>query len=98
MDHKLSAAIGFAMRAGKCAAGDFACERALSSKKVRLIVLDDEACENTRERWDGQCVRLKVPIVVVKGAADAAGKPGKRILAVLDDHFARMILDAIASE
>lgn len=86
------------MRAGKCAAGDFASERALSSKKVRLIVLDDEAGENTRQRWDGQCAHFKVPLVVVKGAANAAGKPGKRVLAVLDDGFARMILDAIASE
>lgn len=83
------------MRSGKCAAGEYACERAVSSGKARLIVVDCEASDNTRRRWSEQCSRADVPFAVIEGAAAAAGKPDKRVLAVLDEGFARMILDAV---
>ena len=50
---KLRGAMGFAMRAGKCIAGDFACERAVKRGGARLVLLDAAASGATQERYFG---------------------------------------------
>ena len=52
---KLRGAMGFAMRAGKCIAGDFACERAVKRGNARLVLLDTAASAATQERYSGLC-------------------------------------------
>ena len=62
---KLRGAMGFAMRAGKCIAGDFACERAVKRGNARLVLLDTAASAATQERYSGLCERAGIPCVDV---------------------------------
>lgn len=63
-----------------------------------LLVIDASASPGTKSRWTELAERHRVPMLVLENAADAAGKPGRKVIAVLDGGFARMIMDAAASE
>ena len=86
-------ALGFAQRAGKVIAGDFAVEKAVKAKKVALVVLDASASEATRERYAGLCTRCEIPCLLMENMDAAIGRYGRRIAAVTDKGFGRMILD-----
>ena len=94
---KLRGAMGFAMRAGKCIAGDFACERAVKRGGARLVLLDAAASGATQERYFGMCERAGLPCFTVVDLGRAIGKDGRMVAAVTDERFAQMIRDAYAS-
>ncbi|HWQ57888.1 MAG TPA: ribosomal L7Ae/L30e/S12e/Gadd45 family protein [Clostridia bacterium] len=93
-DKKLRGALGLAMKAGKCAAGDFACEKLVRAGGARLVVLDGGASGNTKDKYRGMCARLGIPLIEVEDMGDAIGKPGRMIAAVADEGFARLIASA----
>ena len=95
-DARQRGALGFAMRAGKCIAGDFACERAVKRGGACLIALDTEASSATKERYFGMCERAGIPCVTIVDMGQAIGKAGRMVAAVTDERFAQMILGASA--
>lgn len=95
---KLSMALGLSMRAGKCIAGDFACEKALKSGKAKLILVEDAASDNTKTRYREWCITRNVPYLVIAGVANAVGKPGRMIFAISDAGFVRMIQSALGAD
>jgi len=98
MENKLYNALGLCRRAGRCLIGDFACEKAVKGGKALLIVVDAQASQATKERYNGFCQRAQTPFLVAEGAARAVGKPDNRVIAVTDGGFARMILQAAGQE
>lgn len=94
---KLRGAMGLAMKAGKCAAGDFACEKLIKGGEARLAALDTSASLNTKERYRGMCARAGIPMIEIADMGDAIGKPGRMIAAFTDEGFANMIATAYAA-
>ena len=94
---KLRGAMGLAMKAGKCAAGDFVCEKLVKSGEARLAALDASASANTKERYRGMCERAGIPLLEMEQMGDAIGKPGRMIAAFTDEGFAKMIASAYAA-
>ena len=96
-DARQRGALGFAMRAGKCIAGDFACERAVKRGGACLIALDTEASSATKERYFGM-PHASVNLADFEKAdmGHAIGKAGRMVAAVTDERFAQMILGASA--
>lgn len=95
---KLRGAMGFAMRAGKCIAGDFACERAVKRGGARLVLLDANASTATQERYFGMCERAGILCLTVPDMGRAIGRDGRMVAAVTDERFAQMILGASAPD
>ena len=95
---KLFNSLGLCRRAGKCQSGEFAVERAVKTGKARLVLLEETASENTRERFSALCERRKVPLRMVPQVGRAIGKEGQVVMAVTDMQFVNMILGAMASE
>ncbi len=88
----LKNALGFAQRAGKVTAGDFACEKAVKSGKALLVAVDAGAAEATRLRYAGMCARAGIPCLCIEDMDAAIGRYGRKVAAVTDSGFARMIL------
>ena len=92
---RLSGALGLAIRAGKCAQGTDACERAVRSGKARLVVLDPTAADNLRKLVKNMCDYYHCSWIMLPQAGMLEGITGaanRRVLAVNDDGFAQMIL------
>ena len=95
---KLFNSLGLCRRAGRCQSGEFAAERALKAGKAKLILLEETASENTKERFSSLCAGRKIPLKLVPEVGRAIGREGHVVMAVTDTQFATMILGARASE
>lgn len=95
---KLFNCLGLCRRAGKCQSGAFAAERALKAGKAKLVLLEETASENTKDRFLALCEGRKVPLRLVPEVGRAIGREAHGVMAVTDIGFVNMILDALASE
>ena len=95
---KLFNCLGLCRRAGKCQSGAFAAERALKAGKAKLVLLEENASENTKDRFSALCEGRKVPLRLVPEVGRAIGREAHGVMAVTDIGFVNMILDALASE
>ena len=95
---KLFDCLGLCRRAGKCQSGAFAAERALKAGKAKLVLLEENASENTKDRFSALCEGRKVPFRLVPEVGRAIGREAHGVMAVTDIGFVNMILDALASE
>ena len=94
MNSRLGGSIGLAMKAGAVVSGDFASEKTLASGKAKLVLLDAECSDATRERYEHLCLRKGVPFLTVDSLGDRIGKPERKIAVVTDTNFQTMILRA----
>lgn len=95
---RLFNAVGLARKAGKCVSGDQAVEKSVRALRARLVLLDEDASENTRSRYRTMCEGRGIPWITLERLGEAIGSPARRIAAVTDENFQRMIMDAHAAD
>jgi ribosomal protein L7Ae-like RNA K-turn-binding protein len=87
--------IGLATKAGKTVSGEFSTERAVKSGKAYLVIVAEEASDNTKKKFSNMCTYYQVPICMF-GMKDELGRHmGKEMrasLAILDEGFARAMV------
>ena len=54
--------IGLATKAGKTASGEFMTEKSVKSGKAFLVIVSEEASDNTRKMFTNMCTYYEVPI------------------------------------
>ena len=90
--NKTMGLIGLATKAGKTAGGEFLTEREVKSGRAALVIVAEDASENTKKKFQNMCEYYKVPIRFY-GDKDtlghAMGKQFRASLAVLDEGFAK---------
>ena len=94
--NKLTSAIGFAMKAGKLVSGDFSVEKLARSGKARLLLIDEAASDNTKEKYRALSASKNVELVEICELGSWIGKPGRMVAAVTDSNFTTMIKRANA--
>lgn len=86
--------LGLAMRAGKLAFGDEGVLKAVRSGQARLVVMAEDASDNTRKKFRDKCSHYNVALVECFDRYElgaAIGKDARVLVAVLDSGLARMI-------
>ena len=61
MNDKVISLLGLAERAGKIASGEFAAEKAVKTGKARLIIVAEDASDNTKKKFSDMCKYYQVP-------------------------------------
>ena len=93
---KVLSLISLATKAGRCASGEFMTKSGRSS----LVVVAEDASDNTKKKFRDMCKFYKVPMIVY-GDKDtlghAMGKQFRASLAILDEGFAKGILKELKS-
>ncbi|MGL5437740.1 MAG: L7Ae/L30e/S12e/Gadd45 family ribosomal protein [Lachnospiraceae bacterium] len=87
--------IGLATKAGKAASGEFSTEKAVKSGKAHLVIVSEEASDNTRKMFFNMCTYYKVPIYYFGGKGElghAMGKEMRASLAIADQGLANAIV------
>lgn len=86
--------IGLATKAGKCASGEFMTESETKSGRAALVIVAEDASDNTKKKFRDMCEFYEVPIYFY-GDKDtlghAMGKEFRASLAILDEGFAKGI-------
>ncbi len=86
--------IGLATKAGKTASGEFSTEKAVKTGKACLVIVSEEASDNTKKMFSNMCTYYKVPLYML-GRKDelghAMGKEMRASLAILDAGLAKAV-------
>ncbi|MGN0159073.1 MAG: L7Ae/L30e/S12e/Gadd45 family ribosomal protein [Brotaphodocola sp.] len=87
--------IGLATKAGKTVSGEFSTEKAVKSGKAYLVIVSEEASDNTKKMFTNMCTYYKVPICYFGGKDElghAMGKEMRASLAIVDEGLAKSVL------
>ena len=93
--------IGLATKAGKTVSGEFCTEKEVKSGTAVLVIVAEDASDNTKKKFKNMCDFYKVPIYFYKDKdtlGHAMGKEFRASLAVLDEGFAKGIKKQIDTE
>jgi len=98
---KVDALISLAMKAGKVVSGEFMVETTIRNATVYLVIVAENASENTKKKFNNMCNYRTIPLKEY-GDKEHLGKLiGKEIratLAVIDDGFAKSMISRLDSE
>ena len=87
--------IGLATKAGKTASGEFSTEKAVKNGTAFLVIVSEEASDNTKKMFTNMCTYYQVPIYFF-GRKDelghAMGKEYRASVAVLDSGLGKAIV------
>ncbi len=91
---KVLSMISLATKAGKTVSGEFSVEKAVKEKKAVLVVVSEEASENTKKMFKNMCEYYKVPLYFY-GTKEALGhfigKEYRASLALTDNGLAKAV-------
>ena len=93
--NKVLTYLGLATRAGKTVSGEFSVEKSLKQRKARLVVVSEEASENTKKKFRNMCEFYEVPVYFLADKEELGkfcGKEFRASLAVQDENFAKAML------
>ena len=97
-DKKILSMLGLAARAGKIASGEFQTETAVKSGTACLVIVAEDASNNTKKLFQDKCSFYKVPVYVLGSKEElghAIGKEFRASLAVLDQGFADAVMKKV---
>ena len=86
--------VGIATKAGKVASGEFMTENAVKSGIASLVIVAEDASENTKKKFQNMCEFYETPIRVYGIKDDlghAMGKEFRASMAVTDEGLAKAV-------
>ena len=94
-NNKVLSLLGLATKAGKVASGEFSTEKSVKTGKGFLVLVADDASQNTRKKFQNMCDFYEVPIYFIANKEELdrfCGKEFRASLAVQDENFAKAML------
>ena len=94
-NNKVLSLLGLATKAGKVASGEFSTEKSVKTGKGFLVLVADDASQNTKKKFQNMCDFYGVPIYFIANKEELGrfcGKEFRASLAVQDENFAKAML------
>ncbi|MBQ2800453.1 MAG: ribosomal L7Ae/L30e/S12e/Gadd45 family protein [Lachnospiraceae bacterium] len=98
-NNKVTSLLGLATKAGKISSGEFMTEKTVKEGKAYLVMVADDASDNTKKKFKNMCEFYEVPICFFsekESLGHAMGKELRASLAVVDEGFAKAIKKQLA--
>lgn len=86
--------LGLAQKAGKLASGDFAAEKAIVAGKAKLVLVAEDAAEETKKKYRALAEEYQVDCIVAANKIElgtAIGRDFRAVAVILDDGFKKGI-------
>ena len=99
LNNKVLQLLGLATRAGKTMAGEFLVEKAIKQKKAFLVIVAEDASDNTKKLFNDKTSFYNIPCfehATKEELGKAIGKKQRASVAVMDKGFATSIIDLLA--
>lgn len=90
--------LGMAKRAGKVSAGEFICSKMIKNKAAKLVIIAEDASENTKKSVTDSCKFYGVKYIESGSKADLGkytGSSERAVVSVNDNNFAEAILNKL---
>lgn len=91
---KILSYLGLATKAGKMVSGEFAVEKTIKAGEAKLVIIADDASDNTKKMFTNMCNYRNVPIHYIFNRNElgkATGKEYRVSVAVTDEGLANAI-------
>lgn len=91
---KVLSMIGMAAKAGKVVSGEFSTEKAVKNRCACLVIVAQDASENTKKHFNDMCIYRQLPYYEYaekEKLGNCIGKQFRASLAILDEHFADVV-------
>ena len=99
MKNKILNLLGLATKAGNIVAGNNACENALKMKKIKMLVISEEASEKTKKNYKFYAEKYNIPIIfmgTIEELSQVIGQKNKAIIGVKDINIVKGIQKLIS--
>ena len=90
--NKVLSLLGLAFRSGNLVSGEFAAREAVRKKTAALIIVANDASDNTKKMFANQCKHYQVPFYCGGLKEELGHAIGKASIAVTDQGFADALL------
>ena len=101
MEKKVLSLLGLSVKSGNLVSGEFSTEKAVKEHKAALVVVAEDASDNTKKSFSNMCAYYHVPMIVFadkETLGHAIGKQFRASVAVTQDGFAKAILKLTESD
>ncbi len=98
MNNKALSMLGIATKAGKTVTGEFATEKAVKEGSAYLVVVAEDASDNTKKKFRNMCEYYQVTLMIFadkNALGNACGKEFRASLAVIDEGLANAVMKQI---
>ena len=98
---KVLSYIGLAMKSGNVVSGEFAVEKAVKSQKAHVVIVANDASDNTKKKFYDMCSFYEVPVVSYAAKEElghAIGKDYRAVAAINDAGLAGAVIKNINQE
>ena len=95
---RISGLLGLATRAGKTVFGAEACISSIEKKKVKLLLIAEDASDRTKKNFKEKCEKENIPsveVLTIEDLSKSIGKINKAIVGIMDVNFSREMLKII---
>lgn len=95
MTDKVLSMLSLAAKAGKLVSGEFSVEKSVKAGFSNLVIVAEDASDNTKKMFTNMCTYYKVPIIVYKDKetiGHAIGKQQRASVSIQDSGLATAIL------
>lgn len=102
--NKIYSLLGLAMKGRNVVSGEFSTENAVRNGSAMLVIVAEDASDNTKKRFRDKCSFYQVPIYTYgtkEELGHAIGKEQRSSIAVMDEGLARAVtghLEAIQNQ
>ena len=100
-NNKIYSMLGLATKAGKVVSGEFSTEKAVKEGKAYLVIVSEEASDNTKKSFTNTCSYYQVEMRTYGSKEElghAIGKEFRASVAILDEGFSKQIMKHIDSQ
>lgn len=101
MQNKVLSMLGIAAKSGNVASGEFSTEQAVKKGKAYLVIVSEEASDNTKKMFTNMTEFYEVPMYVYGTKEDLGrciGKQFRASLAITDENLAKAVEKNLVTE
>lgn len=94
MIKKTLSLLSICQKAGRLSSGEFACEKSLQKGLSYLIIIAEDAADNTKKKFTNKCYFYNVPVAIFQPKDELSrtiGKVNRSVLSINDFGFANKI-------
>ena len=98
---KILSLVGLATKAGKVVSGEFSVEKSVKTGKGFIVLVADDASDNTKKKFRNMCEFYEVPVYFFSDKEElgrACGKEFRACIAVQDENFVKALLKELERE
>ncbi|MGN1314744.1 MAG: L7Ae/L30e/S12e/Gadd45 family ribosomal protein [Lachnospiraceae bacterium] len=99
--NKIFSLLGLATRSRNLVSGEFMTETKVKRKEARLVIVSEDASENTKKMFANMCEFYRTPLFFYgtkEELGHAMGKEMRASLAVTDEGFAKSLIEMLEEE